>query len=111
MRPLLLLAILAGFCALAPMSAHAKPAPRYHKSSKSKTVYAPSSSTPSSSTRARKYPQYTPLWEFTDYPKGIPKTRYDPKKPGYRYYPYSRYRTSPPQGHYNRYKRSRYPVR
>ena len=57
------------------------------------------------------YPRYRPLWTFYYYPRGIPQNLYDPKSPGYRYYPYYEYRSSYPQDQYDRSKVQRYPVR
>ncbi len=101
MRLALLCALVGVVCALAPTLAPAQTAPRFHGSS--------SSSSSSSSVTVR-YVPYRPLWEFRYYPRGIPKS-YDPKTPGYRYYPYLPYRTDYPRDHYDRNKSQRYPVR
>lgn len=101
MRLALLCAIAGAVCALAPMSALAQTAPRFHGSSGASMTYAPPVD----------HGSYTPLWVFYDYPRGIPKNKYDANTPGYRYYPYAPYRTSAPRDHYNRYKSQWYPVR
>ena len=106
MRLALLCAFLGAVCTLAPMSALAQTRPRYHNASGSSGVSAPRYSAPRYSAPV----VYPPLWEFRYYPRGIPKG-YDAKKPGYRYYPYFRYRSSLPQGKYDRNKSQAYPVR
>jgi len=103
MRLALVCAFLGAVCALAPISALARTAPRYHDASGSDS---------GSASRAPAcrvvYPR--PLWEFRYYPRGIPK-KYSPKTEVYRYYPYFRYRTDYPRDRYDRNKSQPYPVR
>ncbi len=89
MRLVFLLAFTGAFFALASMPALADNPPRYHINRG----------------------EYRPLWVFYDYPHGIPQNANDPKKPGYRYYPYYEHRSTPPQDRYDRRKPQRYPVR
>ena len=111
MRYALLCAIVGAVCAVAPMSARAQTPPRFHNSSESSGVDSPRYSPPVDYRAADDYPRYRPLWTFYYYPRGIPQNLYDPKSPGYRYYPYYEYRSSYPQDQYDRSKVQRYPVR
>lgn len=73
--------------------------PRYHNATGSSVTYSPP------------VEYRAPLWVFYDYPRGIPENKYNPKTPGYRYYPYFRFRSDYPRDHYDRNKSQRYPVR
>lgn len=118
MRLALLLAILGAFIAPPVNHALAQTAPRFHNSSGasgdyaprySGGDYAPRPSPPVADEYSADYPR--PMWTFYEYPRGIPQNLYDPKTPGYRYYPYSTYRSYYPRDQYNRNKVQRYPVR
>jgi len=103
MRLALLLALTGAVCAIAPMFALGANPPRYHNATGSSGVDCPRYSPP--------VEYRAPLWTFYHYPRGIPRNLYDTKTPGYRYYPYSIYRSDYPRDHYDRNKSQRYPVR
>lgn len=116
MRAILL--TLAALLALAPLSARGQ-TPIFHNSGASHGYspnYTTSDSASDSTTDAPRYHNYCPsysrpVFTFYYYPKGIPSNLYDPKTPGYRYYPYHEFRSSYPTDSYNRNRSGRYPVR
>lgn len=113
MRPALLLAFMGAVCALAPLSTIAQNPPRYHVDTGASGRYSDTGPSgrysPPVTDDCPRY--YSPLWTFYYYPRGVPQNLYDPKTPGYRYYPYFMYRSDYPRDHYDRTKSQRYPVR